>query len=168
MSIFEVGDAFGGVLGHQAYAKAGSFVVENGNIKPKTPAPASLLNSKDRVVIDDFTDTRLDATVRIPGGGRAKRRTLVGAGTISAVATPVYVKHARYQDACGAVLPIKHAAIDKIVPSGTYSLNNMRLLVHGLNYLKSTWHGDTAIIAYLVKHAGLVDEAALLARFAPA
>lgn len=50
-----------------------------------------------------------------------------------------------YRDPSGAILPLTIAEIDKLDPNGFYEPGNVRLLVHGLNYIKKDRRDDTVL-----------------------
>lgn len=119
--------------------RAGKYRLEDGFMRPQDPLPHSELDSDDERLIDAWAAARL--TCKAPWTRRKE--------DLVEMLKEVYVSPGRYLDPTGVVLPITLAEVDKLDPSKGYQRSNIRALLGGLNWLKSTSNHDHGLETWL-------------------
>ncbi|CAO1639188.1 unnamed protein product [Sympodiomycopsis kandeliae] len=97
------------------------WVLVDGFLQPKEKIPPISRSVADDALIESFVDRKVEHHQHL---GRTK-------DAVRRVVQSVYVGYGKYQDPCGAVLPLGIAEIDKRVPANGYVEDNMRLMLGG-------------------------------------
>ncbi|CAO1618807.1 unnamed protein product [Sympodiomycopsis kandeliae] len=144
-----------------------NFTVEDGLMVPSPRPVLTTLTDDDRELISAWAEKAIKRVERSSQSTKKKEGMAhdLSKEDLIKMAKEVYVGLGNYLDPSSVVLPLSSlTSVDRIDSSKGYTRDNCRLLLWGLNNLKSDCHGDAAIVEYLeslarsIRFGDIVDQ----------